>query len=81
LVSHGTDTFKGTDTTNGMLTTYTYSAGSLQNIAYTNDPANTPGVTYTFDAMGRQKTVTKGATPTPKARTPTHSPTILPNSS
>jgi len=44
----------------GILTTYSYdSAGTLKGVGYSD---STPGVSYTFDRLGRQTSVTSGAT-------------------
>lgn len=62
--------------TNGqrILTTYTYGFdndgisdnqhGDLVGAAYSNDPQSTPGITYTYDRRGRQKTVVHNGTTT-----------------
>ncbi len=49
----------------GVITTYAYetaagsgwTSGSLRRVDYTNDPANTPSTTYTYDRRGRRATV------------------------
>jgi YD repeat-containing protein len=43
----------------GVVTTYGYDQGMLETVTYTNDPANTPNLTHTYDSFGRQETVTQ----------------------
>ncbi len=51
-------------------TTYSYGFdgsskdGDLAAVAYSSDPVSTPGASYTYDRMGRQQTVSRGATTT-----------------
>ncbi|MBK1856465.1 RHS repeat-associated core domain-containing protein [Verrucomicrobiaceae bacterium 5K15] len=51
----------GTNTTSGILTTYSYSHGLLSSVVYSNDPASTPTVSYSYDGYGRPVTVTQGS--------------------
>lgn len=44
----------------GVLTSYGYAAsgtGDLETVGYSNDPAGTPGLTFSYDRLGRQRTV------------------------
>ncbi len=57
----------GTDNATGIVTTYTYGFsqtgtghGDLVGVAYSNDPANTLGVDYTLDRLGRRSQVNCG---------------------
>ena len=44
----------------GVITTYLYdTAGGLTNVAYSNDPQNTPAVAYAYDRLGRRQTVVR----------------------
>lgn len=45
---------------NRILTTYGYDRGMLESVTYTNDPAATPNLAYTYDAFGRVDQVTRG---------------------
>jgi YD repeat-containing protein len=46
----------------GVTTAYAYDAcGSLLSVRYSNDPQNTPSITYTYDRQGRQATVLRNA--------------------
>jgi RHS repeat-associated protein len=45
----------------GVVTTYGYDRGMLESVTYTNDPAATPNLAYTYDSFGRPRTVTQGS--------------------
>ncbi|MCX6929343.1 MAG: RHS repeat-associated core domain-containing protein, partial [Verrucomicrobia bacterium] len=54
----------GTDGNSGIVTTYTYGFsqtgighGDLVGVAYSNDPASTPSISYTYDRQGRRSQV------------------------
>ncbi|MEM1084135.1 MAG: RHS repeat-associated core domain-containing protein [Verrucomicrobiota bacterium] len=50
-------------------TEYGYEAGLLVAVTYSNDPASTPNLAYTYDAYGRPRTVTQGTGSTANTHT------------
>jgi RHS repeat-associated protein len=45
----------------GVVTSYGYDHGTLETVTYTNDPATTAPLTYSYDALGRLRSVTQGS--------------------
>lgn len=45
----------------GVVTTYGYDQGMLETVTYSNDSTGTPALAYTYDALGRVRTVTQGS--------------------